>query len=301
MGYMEIRDLYGEPLEVDNGLYFRFAEIGHRGSKSDKSSFLREWRILPCEKAPTLQTRVPFICDRPEEFDAIDETMRACSRLAAFAYGRGNGGQWGKNSLDGLQGLESGRDWTALRIALDGCMWYRYALMLACEYDHYDFLAGHELLAYINEPHGRACEPRVDLKPDKPPTITGAAPYFNGPRELVIWTAETGTQAAAQISETLVLMHTATVRTSFTMESGFSLMAPMGICALWADFAQCFAKRPIRICKYCGLPIVQNEPPRGQPRKYCPGNSCRMRDKRRERKQAEQAQEQPTAPDRALR
>ena len=92
---------------------------------------------------------------------------------------------------------------------------------------------------------------------------------------------------AGGIAHSLLLMHTWSTWHNFSFWDGFSLSAPMGVCALWADFAQDVAKRLICICKTCGRPVVETHAPRGLPRVYC-SDACRMKDKRREKKQAQE-------------
>lgn len=92
---------------------------------------------------------------------------------------------------------------------------------------------------------------------------------------------------AGDIAHALLLMHTSATLHVFSFMDGFSLSAPMGVCALWADFAQDVAKRPICICKTCGRPVVETHAPRGLPRVYC-SDACRMKDKRREKKRAQE-------------
>lgn len=91
------------------------------------------------------------------------------------------------------------------------------------------------------------------------------------------------------LSEYLALIHTNCVWHHFSFHSGFYISAPIGISALWADFVQCVAKRPVTICEICGKPIVSDKTPRGQQRHTC-STACRKERSRRNKAAKEAAE-----------
>ena len=85
---------------------------------------------------------------------------------------------------------------------------------------------------------------------------------------------------AANIADILLALHTESVSSLFRFDVGYWLVSPIGLSALWSDFALGIAEKRIVICKYCGAPIVANRKARGVPREYCNDN-CRKKYDRR--------------------
>lgn len=284
MNYLTIIDNCGIPLEVSNGLYLHFAACE---SDTAKAQVMRDYRLLPCDKTPFGSSayldgaKDVFICDDTSEYDAMRHVLNTCSRLAAFGFSRYKGKRKPEakdlNEIDGLAITESG---ASLCINLDNSYWYKRYLFQAL--DGFDYVPADNVFAPIIN---------YDLESALDATGRGSLEQSENGVTLtsrgleLTATGETLEDTAANLANTLLTLHTSNTAHFFNFDNGFLLTAPLGIMALWADYAACFAKRPITICKVCGLPVVENHPPRGEQRVYC-SNACRMKDKRREKKKA---------------
>ncbi len=84
------------------------------------------------------------------------------------------------------------------------------------------------------------------------------------------------------LAHELLSLHTSAIQSAYSFEQGWIQAAESSICALWADFALCVARKPLTICWNCGKPILSNSPPRGHRRKFCPDSqSCSKQYKRK--------------------
>lgn len=315
MGYLAIVDSLGKPIEIDGGLYHRFKELEF---PDDKAAFMRDYRLLPCDRTPFgsmdyLEGRRDlFVCEDEKEYDAMRSVMETCERLAVF----GGYGDYSKSKrkpkesdLEQIDGFETSGLGGFLRINLLESYWYRRFLFGAvissdnspgdnvyspvCNYDMerkyqggtFGYAENINGLLFGNE---RAYEFSKEMRrefmefaesPGAPDIV-----FWSDAEMIVRSKGKNLEEIAANIAAALLTLHTDTVKSFFSFDVGYWLAAPLGVSALWSDFALCIAKRPITICQECGKPIVENHPPRGVARKYC-NQKCRKRDKRREKRE----------------
>ena len=133
---------------------------------------------------------------------------------------------------------------------------------------------------------------RYEGHEDDLPFIDESIAAFWTDNELILKAeGETPEKITALLSEHLAQLHTESMMHYFKFHRGFWLVAPIGLSALWADFVQCIAKRPVTICEICGKPVVSDKTPRGQKRHTC---SPKCRKERSRREQAKKAAEMAT-------
>lgn len=87
-------------------------------------------------------------------------------------------------------------------------------------------------------------------------------------------------EVAASMADALLDLHTRKLESFFNFAAGYWIAAPIGLSALWADFALSIANRKITVCDYCGFPIIAEKSSRRIPRRYCNDN-CRKKSNRR--------------------
>ena len=294
MGSILISNENAIPLEIDSGIYLTFSELAD-ALDGDKSDFMREYRVLP-----TVDGGNVTYCDDPREFDAIRELMSTCTKLAAFAHDRHDGTRKPVLSdVDTIDGLELHDIGGILHVNAGSGIYHATLIRLIGQDSLYGKPDVDVLEMLMRNSCGRYEEtpPIVRIKhkgsssimfrwessevSDKPSwgryDSFSIATYGSTPRE-----------TAARISETLLMAHVKPIRAVFSFDHGLTLTAPNGLAALWADYATCFAKRPITICEVCGMPVIQNKPPRGQARQYCGRAACKQRAYRLRKKRAEQ-------------
>ena len=139
--------------------------------------------------------------------------------------------------------------------------------------------------------HDRACECSQKRRAD----FLSGENQQAAPREsdIALWDDETliivahdgrgdARELARVLARELLSLHTSAIQSAYSFEQGWIQAAESSICALWADFALCVARKPLTICWNCGKPILSNSPPRGHKRKFCPDSqSCSKQYKRK--------------------